>query len=82
MQTIYAMHQSGSDDLEKQEKFLNASIENIMELYLVMLSSLIELRKKEEEFIEISKNKHLATKSDKNPNLKFVNKISVLYVVN
>ena len=72
MQTIYAMHQNGSDNLEKQEKFLEASLENILDLYLIMLSSFIEIRKKEIEFIEISKNKHLATPEDRKPNLKFI----------
>lgn len=72
MQSIYAMHQSGHDSLEKQEKFLLSSLENVYELYLVILSSLIELRKKELDFLELSKNKHLATAQDKNPNLKFV----------
>ena len=71
MQSIYAMHQSGSDNLEKQEKFLQASIENILDLYLVMMSALIELRNREINFIELSKNKHLATPEDINPNLKF-----------
>ena len=46
MQSIYAMHQSGSDVLEKQEKFLQASIENIEDLYLILLSSLVEIRNK------------------------------------
>jgi len=72
MQSIYAMHQSGHDSLEKQEKFLLSSLENVYELYLVILSSLIELRKKELDFLELLKNKHLATAQDKNPNLKFV----------
>ncbi len=72
MQSIYAMHQSGSDNLEKQEKFLQASIENILDLYLVMMSAIIELRNREINFIELSKNKHLATPEDKNPNLKFI----------
>lgn len=66
------MHQSGHDSLEKQEKFLLSSLENVYELYLVILSSLIELRKKELDFLELLKNKHLATAQDKNPNLKFV----------
>lgn len=73
MQSIYAMHQNGSDNLEKQEKFLLASIENIMELYLIMVSSLIEIRKKELEYIELARNKHLATKEEKSPNFRFVN---------
>jgi N utilization substance protein B len=73
MQAIYAMHQSGSDDLAKEEKFLLTSAENILDLYLLLLSSLIELREKEEEFLEISSKKHLATAEEKNPNRKFVN---------
>ncbi|MEN9929443.1 MAG: hypothetical protein RLZZ231_1364 [Bacteroidota bacterium] len=72
MQSIYAMHQNGSDNLEKQEKFLAASTENILELYLILLSALVEIRKKELEFIEISKKKHLATPEERNPNLRFV----------
>ena len=51
MQSIYAMHQNGSDNLEKQEKFLLYSIDNILDLYLLMLSSLIEICKKEMEEI-------------------------------
>ena len=73
MQSIYAMHQNNSDDLQKEEKFLLFSIENIQDLYLVMLSSLIEICKKEEEFLEKSKKKHLATAEEKNPNKKFIN---------
>jgi N utilization substance protein B len=73
MQTIYAMHQKGSDSLEKEEKFLIASLENLMELYLIMMSTLLELANKESDFIEISRKKHLATPEERNPNLKFVN---------
>ena len=72
MQSIYAMHQKGSDNLEKEEKFLLSSIESIMELYLVIWSSLIEIRKKEVDFIEISSKKHLPTKEERNPNKRFV----------
>ena len=72
MQTIYAMHQSGSDDLSKQEKFLKASLDNILDLYLILLSSLVELRKKEEAYLELAKNKHLATKEERNPNSRFI----------
>lgn len=73
MQTIYAMHQNGSESLEKEEKFLLFSIENIQDLYLVMLSSLIEIAKKELVFLEKSSEKHLATAEERNPNKKFVN---------
>ena len=72
MQSIYAMHQNGSDNLEKEEKFLLFSIDSIQDLYLIMLSSLIEICKKEEQFLEKSKEKHLATKEERNPNTKFI----------
>ena len=73
MQSIYAMHQSGSDNLEKQEKFLQASLENIVDLYLIMLSSLVEIRKKEMEYQVLAQQKHLATPEERNPNLRFIN---------
>ena len=73
MQSIYAMHQTGSDDIVKEEKFLYFSIENIQDLYLTMLSALIEIKRNEEIFIEKSSKKHLATSEEKNPNRKFVN---------
>ena len=68
MQSIYAMHQNGSDNLEGQEKFLFYSIDAIQDLYLIMLSSLIEMAKKEKVFLHLSSQKHLATKEERNPN--------------
>ena len=73
MQSIYAMHQKSSDDIEKEEKFLRQSIDNIKDLYLIMLTSMTEIRKKEIVFLEASSKKHLATPEEKNPNKKFVN---------
>ena len=73
MQSIYAMQQSGSDNLEKQEKFLQFSLESILDLYLIMLSSLVEIRNKEIEYIDIAQKKHLATPEERNPNLRFIN---------
>lgn len=79
MQSIYAMHQHQSDNLDKEEKFLFQSIENTQNLYLLLLSALIEIKKKEEEYIDLASKKHLATKEERNPNLKFINnKILVL----
>ncbi len=72
MQSIYAMHQNGSDNLEKEEKFLFYSIDNIQDLYLTMISSLMEICKKEAEFLHKSSLKHLATPQERNPNEKFV----------
>lgn len=73
MQSIYAMHQKNSDEIEKEEKFLYHSIDNILDLYLIMVSSLVEIKKKEVIFLETSSKKHLATPEEKNPNKKFIN---------
>ncbi len=73
MQSIYAVHQHKSDDLNREEKFLFYSIEAIQELYLLLFSALIELRNKEENYLTLASKKHLATIEEKNPNLKFVN---------
>ena len=72
MQSIYAMHQNGSDDIEKEEKFLFYSIDSIQDLYLTMLSSLIEICKKETIFLQKSSQKHLATAQERKPNEKFI----------
>ncbi len=82
MQTIYSMHKHQSDDLIKQEKFLLQSIEKMKDLYLLMTSALIELRKKEVHLLELGSKKHLATAEDKNPNNKFIdNKVLKLLTV-
>lgn len=73
MQSIYAMHQSSSDNLEKEEKFLLYSLENVQDLYLIMLSTLIEIKKTEEVFLDKSSKKHLVTPEERNPNKKFIN---------
>jgi N utilization substance protein B len=73
MQSIYAMRLSGSDNLEKQEKFLQFSLESIVDLYLILLTTLVEIRKKEIEYTDIAQKKHLATTEERNPNLRFIN---------
>lgn len=73
LQAIYAMTQNQSDQLDIYEKYLFNSLENIRELYLLMLSVFVELQKVEQEFLELSAQKHLATPEERNPNKKFIN---------
>lgn len=80
MQSIYAMHQNSSDSLEKEEKFLFFSLENSLDLYLIMLSCLIEIKKTEALFLEKSSKKHLSTSEERNPNLKFTNNLVFKYL--
>jgi N utilization substance protein B len=73
MQTLYAFKGSESDDFTKNQKFLLFSIENMYNLYLLLVSLLIEVQKRAENDIIKKQNKHLATQEDKDPNRKFVN---------
>src|SRR5690606_39460561 len=73
LQAIYAMTQNQSDQLDVYEKYLFNSLENIRELYLLMLSSLVELQKVEAEFLEVSAKKHMDTPEERNTNKKFIN---------
>jgi len=73
MQTMYAFRGSESDDLSKDQKFLLYSIDNMYNLYLLIMSLLIEVQKRAENDLKKKQNKHLATAEDKDPNRKFVN---------
>lgn len=72
MQTMYAFKGSESDDFTKDQKFLLFSIDNMYNLYLLLISLLIEVQKRAENDLQKKQKKHLATKEDKNPNRKFV----------
>lgn len=72
MQTLYAFGGSESDDFNKDQKFLLFSIDNMYNLYLLLISLLLEVQKRAEDHLHKKQNKHLATAEDKNPNRKFV----------
>ncbi|WP_262734011.1 transcription antitermination factor NusB [Gaetbulibacter sp. NE] len=73
MQTIYAFNGSESSDLKKDEKFLLQSLDSMYDLYLAILSLLIEVQKRAEDHLDKTQKKFLATQEEKNPNSKFVN---------
>ena len=70
MQCIYALTQSKDDSLEKQEKFLKVSIENMYTLYLLMLSLFIELHERAENQISLSSKKYLKNNTDSYQDIK------------
>ncbi|MCB0473489.1 MAG: transcription antitermination factor NusB [Flavobacteriaceae bacterium] len=72
MQSIYALMQSGNDDLVREEKFLNYSLNKSYDLYVLLLDLLLEIRNLAERRLEIAKKKYLPTKEDKNPNTAFI----------
>lgn len=72
LQSIYAFTQGKQDDLEKQEKFLWYSINQMEELYVLMLQSMVALRDFAEERMARSQQKLLATETEKNPSRTFI----------
>lgn len=82
MQSIYAVLQSQSDDLAKEEKFLLYNIKKATDLYVLQLLLMVEVRNLALEHIEIKKKKYLATDEDRNPNLKFVNNRLIEAIIN
>ncbi|WP_224483699.1 transcription antitermination factor NusB [Robertkochia aurantiaca] len=73
MQSIYAFIQAEEGKLEKEEKFLKSSMENMYGLYLHLLDLFVEIHKMAEEQLELSQKKYLATSEERNPNRRFVN---------
>ena len=83
MQCIYALVQSNDDSLEKQQKFLKVSIDNMCVLYLLMLSLLAELHKLAQKHVSHASKKYLATEEDQFPDPeKFVNNRLLLQIAN
>lgn len=83
MQCIYALVQSKDDSLQKQEKFLRVSIENMYVLYLLILSLLAELHRMAEKHVRHAPKKYVATEEDNYPNPeKFVKNRLLLQLVN
>jgi transcription antitermination protein NusB len=72
LQSIYALRQSTNPDLEKQEKFLFYSIEQMLDLYVLSLQLLVEMRKADKKFLVTSQQKHLATIEEKNFSTTFL----------
>ncbi|TQD38613.1 transcription antitermination factor NusB [Haloflavibacter putidus] len=73
MQSIYAFGQSANENLNAEEKFLQKSMQEMYDLFLLNLDLLVKIKDKAEDFLTKSQKKYLATEEDKNPNLKFVN---------
>ncbi len=72
MQSVYAILQSKSDNLIKEEKFLYSSIDKMYHLYTIILRLMVEVRDMEKKHIELSRQKRLATPDELNPNTKFI----------
>lgn len=83
LQSIYAYNQREYPDIEAQEKFLWYSIEQMRDLYLLLLQLLVVLPEHAQGYLAKSQRKYLATDTEKNPSLNFVeNKVLKLIASN
>lgn len=83
MQSIYTLHQSENHNLQKEEKFLLNSMENMQGLYLTLMSLWIELYERAKEMDSLAKHKFLPNSKDLWINKKFIeNKVINLIVQN
>ncbi len=73
MQSLYAYSQSNNDNITTEEKFLKKSMEEMYDLYLLLLDLFVEIKNHSEDVLERSTQKHLPTAEDIDPNRKFVN---------
>ncbi|WP_443147238.1 transcription antitermination factor NusB [Pedobacter sp. GR22-6] len=73
LQNIFAWHMTDKRELASAKKALMLSIDNVYEMYIWMLSLLVEVT----EYTSIDAieraNKHLPTAEDLNPNMKLLN---------
>lgn len=65
MQSVYAMQQSQSQDLDKELKFLQNSANEMENLYLLLMALLTELHSLAVNQYEVAQKKYLATPTDK-----------------
>lgn len=72
LQSIYATKHSNLQGLKNEEKFLNKSMQDMFDLFIVNLNLLVSIQKRAKEYYKQSQKKHLASEDDRSPNLKFI----------
>lgn len=73
MQSLYALWRDEEPETSSTKKFLDKSMTDMYDLFLLDLSMLVELKNYAAEYLDKGRFKLLATEEDMNPNLKFVN---------
>lgn len=73
MQSMYALTKAHNVNLEKEEKFLLNSMENMYNLYLTLLGLIVEVHKMAVEQQELTQKTYTANPAEKNMLKKFVN---------
>ncbi len=72
MQSLYAFHQSENKNFSTEEKFLQKSMLEMYDLFLLMLKLITEIKSYSENYLEKSQKKFLPTQEEMDPNKKFI----------
>ena len=72
MQSLYAFHQGENKNFSTEEKFLQKSMLEMYDLFLLMLKLITEIKSYSENYLEKSQKKFLATQEEIDPNKKFI----------
>ncbi len=72
MQSLYSFFSRKGNEVANAERDMLKHFDEVVELKLVVISLLIEVVKYADSFYKEGKKKHLPTKIDLNPNMKFV----------
>lgn len=81
MQAVYA-YDSANENLEAGDKMLLKSLNEVYNLYTLMISLLLEVVEMERKSIELKKEKRLATDEDLHPNMRFADNQAAVVLEN
>lgn len=81
-QQLYSFFITPESDKNRSELELFKSLEKIYDLYLSLLSLLVEIRHSAQLHLEKSKNKHLTTYEDRHPKTRFVDNRVIAAIAN
>ncbi len=79
---LYSYINSSEDSIKKYEKDLDFSIEKSYDLYHLFFILLIDVKEYALNRIELAKNKHVPSKKDLNPNLRFIENKAISQIEN
>lgn len=73
LQSIFAWHNNEKSDITSSQKAMLKSIDDVYQMYISMLSLLVDVSEYTAVDAEERSNKHLPSEEDLNPNLKLLN---------
>lgn len=72
MQSLYALSRNSADNIAAEKKFLDRSMTDMYDMFLLDLALIVEVKNQALDFIDRSRSKYLPTQEDIHPNLKFI----------